>query len=156
LAELAFQAQHAVRDRLGIDPVRTGLERIAAVLQGTVRRAGNRLRVSVQLIDAKEAMERWSQTYDQDAKDAFAVQDSITRAIVDQLALTLGGAELAATRAGRTTNSEAHDLYLQGLALVHQGTEQALRRGLDFETSLWMQRRYRLLFALVGLAMLVR
>ena len=105
---------------------------VAAVLQGTVRRAGNRLRVSVQLIGAKEAMERWSQTYDQDAKDAFAVQDSITRAIVGQLALTLGGAELAATRAGRTTNSEAHDLYLQGLALVHQGTEQALRRALDY------------------------
>jgi serine/threonine-protein kinase len=111
-----------VGQKLGVD----------VVLQGSVRRAGNRIRVSVQLTDTKQAMERWSQTYDQDAKDAFAVQDSITGAIVDQLALTLGGAELAATRAGRTSNSEAHDLYLQGLTLVHQSTEPALRRALDY------------------------
>jgi Tfp pilus assembly protein PilF len=90
------------------------------------------MRVSVQLIDAKQRVELWSDSYDQAVKDAFAVQDSITRAIVSQLALKLGGAELAATLAGRTSNPEAHDLYLQGLTLVHQGAELALRRALDY------------------------
>jgi eukaryotic-like serine/threonine-protein kinase len=129
----ARTSSYAFKGRRDLDVREVGQKLgVATVLQGTVRRSGSRLRVSVQLTDAKEAVELWSQTYNQDAKDAFAVQDSITRAIVGQLALTLGGAELAATRAGRTADPEAHDLYLQGLALVHQGTEQALRRSLDY------------------------
>ena len=105
---------------------------VTSVLEGTVRRAGDRLRVSVQLIDAKTRLELWSDSYDQGVKDAFAVQDSITQAIARQLALTLGGSALAASRAGRTTDAEAHDLYLQGLSLVHQGSEPSLRRALDY------------------------
>ncbi len=105
---------------------------VAVVLQGSVRRVGDRIKLSVQLIDASERVELWSESYDQAVKDVFAVQDSITQAIVSQLALKLGGAALAATLAGRTTSPEAHDLYLQGLALVHQSTEQALRRSLEY------------------------
>ncbi len=105
---------------------------VGVVLEGSVRRAGDRVKVSVQLIDARERVELWSESYDQAVKDIFAMQDSITQAIVSQLALKLGGAELAATLAGRTSNPEAHDLYLQGLTLVHQGTELALRRALDY------------------------
>jgi serine/threonine-protein kinase len=105
---------------------------VGVVVQGSVRRVGDRIKLSVQLIDANQRVELWSESYNQPVKDAFAVQDSITQAIVSQLALKLGGAELAATRAGRTSNPEAHDLYLQGLTLVHQGTELALRRSLDY------------------------
>ena len=105
---------------------------VAVVLLGSVRRAGEQMRVSVQLIDARQRVELWSERYDRPVKDAFAVQDSITQAIVSQLALTLGGAELAAARAGRTNNPEAHDLYLQGRALVYTGTEQSLRRAIDY------------------------
>jgi TolB-like protein/tRNA A-37 threonylcarbamoyl transferase component Bud32 len=116
---------------------------VGSVLQGTVRRAGERLRVSVQLIEARTRTERWSQSYDQGAADVFAVQDSITQAIAGQLALTLGGADLAATRAGRTTSPEAHDRYLQGLSLVHQGTESSLRSSLAyFEAALAIDPRY--------------
>ena len=105
---------------------------VAVVLLGSVRRTGGQMRVSVQLIDARQRLELWSERYDRPVKDAFAVQDSITQAIVSQLALTLGGAELAATRAGRTNNPEAHDLYLQGLALSQQSTEPSYRRALDY------------------------
>ncbi len=120
-SSFAFKGQpnldvREVGDKLGV----------AVVLQGSVRRAGEQMRVSVQLIDARERLELWSGRYDRPVKDAFAVQDSITQAIVSQLALTLGGAELAATRAGRTSNPEAHDLYLQGLAVFQQGTEPAI------------------------------
>ncbi len=107
---------------------------VAVVLLGSVRRTGGQMRVSVQLIDARQRLELWSERYDRPVKDAFAVQDSITQAIVSQLALTLGGAELAATRAGRTSNPQAHDLYLQGRAVIYQGmsTEASLRRAMDY------------------------
>ncbi len=105
---------------------------VANVLQGTVRRTNDRMRVSVQLIDAQTRVELWSDSYDQGVKDAFAVQDSITQAIARQLVLELGGGERAANRAGRTSNPAAHDLYLQGLTLVHQGSELALRRALEY------------------------
>ena len=129
----ARTSSYAFKGRRDLDVREVGHKLgVDVVLQGSVRRAGPRLRVSVQLTDAKQALELWSQAYDQDAKDAFAVQDSITRAIVGQLALTLGAEQLAATRAGRTSNPEAHDLYLQGLSLVHQGTEGQLRRALSY------------------------
>jgi len=112
-----------VRDigqRLGVD----------VVLQGSVRRAADRLRVSVQLTDAKAGVELWSHTYDEDARDVFAVQDSITQATVRQLALSLGAGDLASTRMGRTANVEAHDLYLRAQTIALQGTESALRQAL--------------------------
>ncbi len=105
---------------------------VATVLQGSVRRAGGRLRVNVQLTDASERVELWSQSYDADVKDVFAVQDSITQATVSQLALQLGGDDLAAVRAGRTVNTEAHDLYLRGRVLAGEQTPSALRRALDY------------------------
>ncbi|MEP7325340.1 MAG: protein kinase [Gemmatimonadota bacterium] len=105
---------------------------VGVVLQGSVRRVGDRVKVSVQLTDARQRVELWSDSYDEAVKDVFAMQDSITRAIVSQLALTLGGADLAAARAGRTNDPEAHDLYLQGQALLHRSTEPALRRALVY------------------------
>ena len=100
------------------------------VLQGSVRRAANRLRVSVQLSDARQGVELWSHTYDQDASDAFAVQDSITQATVRALALQLGAGVLASTRGGRTENPDAHDLYLRGQTIALKGTESALRQAM--------------------------
>jgi tetratricopeptide (TPR) repeat protein len=89
------------------------------------------MRVSVQLTDARQGVELWSQSYDREVKDVFAVQDSITQATVKQLALSLGAGSLAATRTGRTTNPDAHDLYLRGQTLAMQGSEGALRRAID-------------------------
>ena len=105
---------------------------VGVVLEGSVRRSGDQVKVSVQLIDAAKRVELWSESYDRGVTEIFAVQDSITAAIVKQLALQLGGSELAATKAGRTNNPRAHDLYLQGIALVHQGSHPALRRALDY------------------------
>ncbi len=104
---------------------------VDVVLQGSVRHVGDRMRVSVQLIDARQGVELWSGKYDRDTKDAFAVQDSITEATVRQLALSLGAGSLAATRTGRTTSPEAHDLYLRAQTIAAQGTEASLRRALD-------------------------
>jgi len=104
--------------------------KVRMLLEGSVRKQGDRVRITAQLIDAETGYHVWSQTYDRDTRDAFAVQDSITQATVRQLALSLGAGTLAATRTGRTTNPEAHDLYLRAQTIASQGTEMALRRAI--------------------------
>jgi serine/threonine-protein kinase len=105
---------------------------VTNVLQGSVRRAGLQLRVSVQLIDAATRRELWSARYEKERDAAFSVQDSIADAVTRRLALKFGGTEQATARGGRTNNSEAHDLYLQGLALQNQGTERSYRGALTY------------------------
>ena len=125
----ARTSSYAFKGRRDLDVKEVGQKLgVDVVLQGSVRRAGDRMRVSVQLTDAKQGVELWSQTYERDTKDAFAVQDSITQATVSQLSLSLGAGGLAATRAGRTANPDAHDLYLRAQTIAMQGTETALRR----------------------------
>ncbi len=95
---------------------------VAAVLDGSVRRAGDRIRVSAELTSADDERVIWSQTYERSLADVFAVQDEITREIVAALQLRLvspGGAGGMSARGG-TTNLEAYDLYLRALPL-YQG-----------------------------------
>jgi serine/threonine-protein kinase len=127
----ARTSSYAFKGRRDIDVKEVG-QKLGGdvVLQGSVRRAGDRMRVSVQLTDTKQGVELWSNTYDRATKDAFAVQDSITQAMVRQLALSLGAGSLAATRAGRTSSVEAHDLYLRGQTLMQQSTETAARHAI--------------------------
>ena len=98
-----------------VDPATIGRElKVGLLLDGTVRRAGDRVRVNAQLTNAVNGIVLWSDRYEGDAKDVFAVQDSIAAAIVAALRLTLGaddGGELASTR---TKSLAAHDLYLKG------------------------------------------
>ena len=85
---------------------------VDSVLEGTVRRSGQRLRVTASLVSASDGLQRWSSTFENADGDAFAVQDDITRAVVSDLSLRLGGMALLASQAGRTKDSEAHDLSL--------------------------------------------
>ncbi|MEO7684940.1 MAG: protein kinase, partial [Gemmatimonadaceae bacterium] len=97
---------------------------VSTVVEGTVRRAGGRLRVSAQLTNATDGLTLWSEVYDRDNKDVFAVQDDITRAIVAALRPEFAGTPAAApTRTGPgTSDPVAYDLYLRGLYLVeHRG-----------------------------------
>jgi TolB-like protein/Tfp pilus assembly protein PilF len=89
---------------------------VGHVLEGSVRKAGNRARITVQLVRADDGFHQWSQTYDRDLKDIFAVQDDIARTVVDQLRVTLLGAA-PATHAP-ITNAEAHNDYLQARYLM--------------------------------------
>ncbi|MDB4881650.1 MAG: protein kinase [Gemmatimonadetes bacterium] len=104
---------------------------VSAVLDGTVRRAGNRIRVSTELTSAEDGRVLWSESYERELKDVFAVQDDITRAIVGALQVQLSGgkAPTEATSHG-TTNLAAYDLYLRGLRLYRNrgpGLAQAER-----------------------------
>src|SRR5438105_4795674 len=103
------------------------------VLEGSLRREGNRIRITAQLINARNGFHLWSDTYERELKDVFAVQDEITRAIVDALKVKLAVAPPARTR----QNTEAYDLYLQGLYFSNKSTEEELRKSLDlFQRSL--------------------
>ncbi len=90
---------------------------VAHVLEGSVRRGGNRIRITAQLINASDGYHLWSETYDRDMEDVFAVQDEIATAIVAALSLHLDIPELGESRGG---NLEAYDLYLQGKDLARK------------------------------------
>src|SRR5438270_4385358 len=98
------------------------------VLEGSLRREGNRIRVTAQLINARDGFHVWSETFERELQGVFAVQDEITRAIVDALKVKLAIAPETRTR----QNTEAYDLYLQGLYLSNKTDEESLRESLNF------------------------
>jgi serine/threonine protein kinase/Tfp pilus assembly protein PilF len=88
--------------------------RVESVLEGSVRKAGNRMRITVQLVNTSDGYHIWAERYDRDADDVFAVQDDIARAIVDKLKVKLVGDGGAPVVKHATSDLEAYHLYLQG------------------------------------------
>jgi TolB-like protein len=103
---------------------------VAHVLEGSVRKAGHAVRITVQLERADNGYHLWSETYDRDLKDVFKVQDDIARAVVDKLKLTLLDKVPAAP--ARTSNPEAHSLYLQGRYFLQSDTQEGLDKAADY------------------------
>ena len=87
---------------------------VRSVLEGSVRRAGNRVKITAQLIDAASGGHLWAERYDRDLTDLFAVQDDVTRRIVEALKLTLSPAEKARIADSGTRNIDAYDWFLRG------------------------------------------
>jgi adenylate cyclase len=104
---------------------------VGHVIDGSVRKADNRLRISAQLVDVRTDRTLWSESFDRSAGDVFAVQDEIARAVADALRVRLG----SAAGAQGTTDTRAYDLYLLGLYHWHQRTPDALLRALDYFTA---------------------
>jgi len=107
---------------------------VATLLEGSVRRAGNRVRISARLVNARDGYQLWSDEYDRDLRDVFAVQDEIARAIVTslrlRLKLTSGPDSMLVTSA--TADVDAHDAYLKGRFFWNQRTFQSLGTALTF------------------------
>jgi TolB-like protein/Flp pilus assembly protein TadD len=97
------------------------------VLEGSVRRDGNRVRITAELIDASDGFTIWSETFDREMRGIFALQDEITRSIVDTLKL-----KLAISPSPPPRSMEAYDAYLQGLFYSDKSTEDTLRKSLEF------------------------
>ena len=100
---------------------------VAHVLEGSVRKAGNKVRITAQLIEAATDTHLWSETYDRELTDIFAVQDEISATVVERLHVTLLGEQPKA----RVAKIEAYNLYLQGLYASKQGDDNAWRAGRD-------------------------
>ena len=120
--------------------------RVANVLEGSVRRAGSRVRVTVQLVDATNGFQLWSERYDRQLEDIFEVQDEIARAITGRLELTLGEGVRRSTK-----DLEAYELYLKGRHHWHQRSPATLRVAIRcFEQAIERDPEYALAYA--GLA----
>ncbi len=100
------------------------------VLEGSVRKAGNRLRITAQLIQCRDGFHLWSQSYDRQLDDVFAIQDEVSAAVAAALGVTLGLGEAAAT-VPPTTRVDAYDKYLRARALLHQQGPAELRRAIQ-------------------------
>jgi serine/threonine protein kinase/tetratricopeptide (TPR) repeat protein len=111
---------------------------VATLLEGSVRKSGNRVRISVQLVNVADGYHLWSETYDRTLEDIFAVQDDIAQSVVKELRTALLGVEsdskasgeakaaVAAAARGRGSNPEAHRLYLQGRFLADRRSTETL------------------------------
>src|SRR5881275_2677098 len=102
--------------------------KVENVVEGSVRRDGNRVRISAQLINARNGLQLWSETYERELQGVFTLQDEITRAIADALKIKLA----ISLPAHQQRNTEGYDLYLQGLYFSNKGSEEDLRKALSF------------------------
>jgi len=115
---------------------------VSTVLEGSVRKAGNRVRISVQLVKVDDEVPLWSETYDRTLDDIFAVQDDIAQSVVKELRTTLLGetpdsqtsgeaqAEVARAAEGRSANPESHRLYLEAWYFIERFTADGVRKGM--------------------------
>jgi TolB-like protein/Tfp pilus assembly protein PilF len=106
---------------------------VSTLLEGTVRREGSRLRLTARLIDVADGLSLWSESYERELSDVFAVQDSLTQAIVTALRGRFGGEMTAdATPYRGTGDLEAYDLYLRGRYFFRQRSSNGLHRALEY------------------------
>lgn len=105
---------------------------VKTILEGSVRKSGNRIRLLAQLINVSDGFHMWSEKYDRELDDVFAVQDEITQAILDNLKVTLLGKKKKTLAKRYPENSEAYILYLKGRYFWNKRTEEAIRKSIEY------------------------
>jgi TolB-like protein/cytochrome c-type biogenesis protein CcmH/NrfG len=138
---------------------------VATILEGSVRKSGKRVRITVQLVQVATDSHLWSETYDRELEDIFAVQDDIAQSVVKELRSALLGekrdlsasaavkAEVQAAAKGRGENAEAYRLYLQGQFFVAQRTQASLATGIEyFRQAVGLDPQYALAWAALAYA----
>ena len=106
-----------IGERLGVE----------ALLDGSIRKAGKRVRINVQLVDANNGYQLWSERFDREIEDIFAIQDEIARSVLESLGLALTEREEFRFLKPSTTNIEAYEFYLRGRKLYHKWTRQSVK-----------------------------
>jgi len=105
---------------------------VETVLEGSVRKADARLRITAQLINVADGYHLWSEKYDRDMEDIFAIQDEVTLAIVDKLKVELMVGEKVELTKRHTVDLDAYNLYLKGSHFMRQMTKESLQKSLKF------------------------
>ena len=124
---------------------------VKTILEGSVRRASNRMRITVQLVNASDGYHLWSERYDRELQDIFEVQDEITLAVVNALKVKLLGDEKQAVLKRYTRNAEAYQLYLHGRFFFAKRTPESFKKAIEyFEQAIQLDSEYALAFS--GLA----
>ena len=117
------------------DPLVAGRELgVDSVLEGTIQRAGDRVRVTVQLISVRESKPLWAHSFDERFTDIFTVQDSISAQVAEALTLKLTGEEQKLLAKRYTDNVEAYQSYLRGRYFLNKRNEEGLRKGIGYFT----------------------
>ena len=134
-----------------IDPRAVGQQlNVRRILEGSVRRADNRLRITAQLIDVENGYHLWSERYDREMKDVFEIQDEIARSIAERLKITSAGSKEGPLVKAGTKNVEAYQLYAKGRALLYRRGGAILSAVPCFEQAVAIDSDYALAWA--GLA----
>ena len=131
---------------------------VAHVLKGGVRKVGDRVHVTAQLIDTRNETQTWAEKYDREIADVFLIQDDISKSIVTQLKAALSPAEKAAIEEKRTQDQEAYDLYLRALALLYESfglanktiEEKAMRAIPLLQSAIARDPKFTLAYCLLG------
>jgi TolB-like protein len=121
---------------------------VSTLLEGTVRKQGDRVRIVAELVNAADGSQLWSQTFDRELKDIFAVQTQIADAVASSLELTFLNARDSSRRNGATKNVEAYNAYLQGhFYFVRRSLEDYLKAVTFFDQAIRLDPEYALAYA---------
>src|SRR6266516_2039287 len=121
---------------------------VTTLLEGTVRKQGERVRIVAELINAADGIELWTQTFDRELKDIFAVQAEIANAVAASLKVTLLGADERSTTKPATTNTEAHNAYLLGHYYFQRRNLEDYRKAVSyFDEAIRLDPDYALAYA---------
>jgi adenylate cyclase len=121
---------------------------VSTVLEGSVRRAGDHVRITAQLIETDSDSHLWSETYDREMKDVFAIQDDIARSIAEALQVALGPKERRALQNVATTDPQAYDFYLKGRKYLYAFTRRDFLHAISmFERAIALDPRYAMAYA---------
>jgi TolB-like protein/Tfp pilus assembly protein PilF len=130
---------------------------VRAVLEGSVRKSGNRVRVSAQLISTEDGYRLWSESYDRELSDVFAVQSDIARSVATALQVELLQHERAMPEVYATRNSQAYDEYLLGRQLLQRGSHASLQQAVEaLRRAVSLDPTYGPAWAALSLAVLSR
>jgi TolB-like protein/Flp pilus assembly protein TadD len=125
------------------------------LVEGSVRKAANRVRISVQLIDGRDEGHLWAQTYDKQLDDIFAVQSEIAEKVVEALKVELEESERQSLRKSRTSSSEAYTLYLKGRYYLTRYSEAEVKKAADlFEQATKLDDRFASAYAMWALSVM--
>ena len=142
---MRFKGEKASANRIGQEL------KVGSLIEGSVRKSKNRVRITVQLVDTQSEEQLWTESYDRDLQDIFSVQSDIAQQVAKALELRLGVRESSAIQRKQTQNPEAYSLYLKGRRSWNLRSENEINRAIKyFEEAIGRDPRYALAYA--GLA----
>jgi TolB-like protein/Flp pilus assembly protein TadD len=150
LRQIIVRPVSAVRKYAGLeqDPVAAGREqRVDAVLDGTLQKSGERIRVTVRLLSAADGQQLWADKFEEEFTDIFSVEDSISERVAAALAVTLTGADKKQLTKRYTENAEAYQLYLKGRYYAGKYTPEATKKAIAyFDKAIALDPNYALAY----------
>jgi len=121
---------------------------VSTLLEGTVRKQGDKVRIVAELINAADGIELWTRTFDRELKDIFAVQEEIARAVAESLKVTLLGGDGRSVQGAAPSNVEAHNAYLQGHFYLSRRNAEDFRKAIGYyDQAIELDPEYALAYA---------